>query len=401
LLRSRQVYHDVIWSYALLHGAAPEAREWLRHQESFVARCGPALRSTLLDIDPVETRWWQLVDYSPLFHARAHQFGKRREILNRDLAGQYGRLLEYLCHVPVLGDEHWLLASSYLALQDRVADARTAFDRVRRDAVAAKLQYDYLSCHLAFSTDDPARARAVAELHRDHPVERWRTLFRTVLAQLDEAEGKGAAATEARDREQRQGELAAAAPMLELAVEGTQLVVRHRNLESFELRFHRTDAEFAFSTNPFVQDGAGNHSWVQPQRRMVVAVAKGATQSEVPVPEEFRNQNLLLEVQGGGIVRRQTVLATAMSVQFVESYGQLVATDKATGKPLPKVYVKVYARGPNGTALFHKDGYTDLRGRFDYASVSESATVGADRYAVLVLSEDRGAVVREVAPPPQ
>ncbi|MEY4674656.1 MAG: hypothetical protein RL148_2440 [Planctomycetota bacterium] len=401
LLRSRQVYHDVIWSYALLHGAAPEAREWLRHQESFVARCGPALRSTLLDIDPVETRWWQLVDYSPLFHARAHQFGKRREILNRDLAGQYGRLLEYLCHVPVLGDEHWLLASSYLALQDRVADARTAFDRVRRDAVAAKLQYDYLSCHLAFSTDDPARARAVAELHRDHPVERWRTLFRTVLAQLDEAEGKGAAATEARDREQRQGELAAAAPMLELAVEGTQLVVRHRNLESFELRFHRTDAEFAFSTNPFVQDGAGNHSWVQPQRRMVVAVAQGATQSEVPVPEEFRNQNLLLEVQGGGIVRRQTVLATAMSVQFVESYGQLVATDKATGKPLPKVYVKVYARGPNGTALFHKDGYTDLRGRFDYASVSESATVGADRYAVLVLSEDRGAVVREVAPPPQ
>jgi len=100
-------------------------------------------------------------------------------------------------------------------------------------------------------------------------------------------------------------------------------------------------------------------------------------------------------------VRRQAVLATAMSVQFVEAYGQLVATDKVSGKPLPKVYVKVYARMTDGSARFHKDGYTDLRGRFDYASVSESATVGGDRYAVLVLSEDRGAVTREVAPPPQ
>ena len=37
---------------------------------------------------------------------------------------------------------------------------------------------------------------------------------------------------------------------------------------------------------------------------------------------------------------------------------------------LPKVYVKVYARLADGTVKFHKDGYTDHRGRFDYATVS-------------------------------
>ena len=401
LLRSRHVYHDATWSHALFHGADNELREWLRHQDGFVSRCGPSLRSTLLGVDPVETKWWQLIDYSPLFHARAHQFGKRREILNRDLARQYKQLLEILCRVPQLGDEQWLLASSYLLLQDRVADAREAFVRVRRDAVPSGLQYDYLACYLDFFTDDHARARDIAAQHRDHPVERWRTLFRTVLAHLDEAEGKAAAGTEARDREQRQGALAATSPMLELLVEGEQVLVKHRNLEGGELRWYRTDAEFSFSTNPFVQDGGGNHAWVQPQRTLALGFEKGTTQLAVPMPEEFRNQNVLVEVRGGGIVRRQAVLATAMSVQFVEAYGQLVATDKVSGKPLPKVYVKVYARMPDGKPRFHKDGYTDLRGRFDYASVSESATVGGDRYAVLVLSEDRGAVTREVAPPPQ
>ena len=36
-------------------------------------------------------------------------------------------------------------------------------------------------------------------------------------------------------------------------------------------------------------------------------------------------------------------------------------------KPLSKVYVKVFA-DVNGTPTFYKNGYTDLRGKFDYAS---------------------------------
>jgi hypothetical protein len=49
---------------------------------------------------------------------------------------------------------------------------------------------------------------------------------------------------------------------------------------------------------------------------------------------------------------------------------------------------------------FHKDGYTDLRGRFDYVSVS-GVPAGNQRYALLVLSETDGAAVLEVAPPAQ
>jgi len=74
-------------------------------------------------------------------------------------------------------------------------------------------------------------------------------------------------------------------------------------------------------------------------------------------------------------------------------------TDSQSGKALPKVYVKAYARLADGTVKFYKDGYTDLRGRFDYASVSTPEKTPVERFAVLVLSDEHGALIREAAPP--
>jgi hypothetical protein len=110
---------------------------------------------------------------------------------------------------------------------------------------------------------------------------------------------------------------------------------------------------------------------------------------------------VLIEVRGGGITRRKAYYANSLAVQWIENYGQLKVTHKKTGRPLSTVYVKVFVRLPNGRVRFYKDGYTDLRGRFDYASLSAKGSRGAQRYALLVLSEDHGAVIREVAPPTQ
>ena len=100
-------------------------------------------------------------------------------------------------------------------------------------------------------------------------------------------------------------------------------------------------------------------------------------------------------------MRRQTHFASSLAVRTIDAYGQLVVSEPQSGRPLPQVYVKVVARTPAGRVRFHKDGYTDLRGRFDYASRTGAALEPAERYAILVLSETDGAVLREVAPPPQ
>jgi hypothetical protein len=121
----------------------------------------------------------------------------------------------------------------------------------------------------------------------------------------------------------------------------------------------------------------------------------------VPVPDELVRKNMLVEVSTAGKTRVAPYFAGVMDVKVTENYGQVRVTDSAGGKPLSKVYVKVYAKLADGSVKFHKDGYTDVRGRFDYASVNTPERQAVERFAVLVLSDDRGAVIREAAPPQQ
>ena len=83
----------------------------------------------------------------------------------------------------------------------------------------------------------------------------------------------------------------------------------------------------------------------------------------------------------------------------MENYGQLRVTRESNGRALPKVYVKVYARMSGGEVRFHKDGYTDHRGRFDYASLNDGNLGAVDRFSILIMSEDFGAIVREASLP--
>ena len=45
------------------------------------------------------------------------------------------------------------------------------------------------------------------------------------------------------------------------------------------------------------------------------------------------------------------------------------------------------------------DGYTDLRGKFDYASLSTGDLDTTTRFSVLIMSDTHGATVKEVQPP--
>ena len=88
-----------------------------------------------------------------------------------------------------------------------------------------------------------------------------------------------------------------------------------------------------------------------------------------------------------------------MTVQLIENYGQLKVTGKEEGEALPKTYIKVYAQHANGRITFYKDGDTDLRGRFDYATQSNSPLAGITKFAILVMSEEHGTSVRQAVPP--
>jgi hypothetical protein len=401
LLERRHTYHDRLWAYGLRHADRLRVTQWLRHQESFVRAAGPGLTGALVDLDPIERGWYEHLEYAPLINARAHQLGARRQILNDALAGQYRGFLEVVAHRPAPSADDLLAAVHYLISLDRIDDALAVLDRVDPGRVAGPLQYAYLAAYAACCRGDLASARRLASPWLTQPVERWRGRFAALIAMLDEAEGHGAAATIDPDsREQRMNDLAARQPALEISALPGKLALQHHNLSGCTLRFYRMDIELLFSRQPFVQGDVERFSWIEPGLVQALEFS-GDGRSEVTIPAELHGANLVVEAVAPGLRRALTHYAHDLATQLAHQYGQVRVLRASDQRPLPATYVKVYARQAGGAVRFYKDGYTDLRGRFDYATLSTDDLDRVERFAILVVSDESGATVLEAAPPPR
>ncbi|MFN6105891.1 MAG: hypothetical protein ACK5EA_15785, partial [Planctomycetaceae bacterium] len=208
-LAARHVYSHTLWSYALKHNVPGAAREFLQHADPLVNEIGGRLKSSLVTIDPVLRRTFEHLEYKPLVNARAHALGKRRQIVNDRFHEQYHRWLTQAAYDRELSTDDKLTATYYLLLQDRVVEARELFAQVPVAEATSRLQYEYCAAYLDFVNDEPSQARAIAQKYVDHPVDRWRNTFQTIIAQLDEAEGKDTQVVDPRNRDQQQGALAA------------------------------------------------------------------------------------------------------------------------------------------------------------------------------------------------
>lgn len=399
MLGKRMHWDDSIHGYAFLHGDQSGIAAWLRRHPDQAERLGPALEADWVSLDPVDLKRYEHLEFAPLVNPRAHQFTGRRQIENQDFAQQYHRLLETLAHQPRLDAEDRLALVQYLLSQDRVAEAIAQFAAIDPGQVVEKLPYDYCACYLAVSKADLATAKTIASRHKDHGIERWQRRFASVLAQIAEIESGQHLQADPRSREGSIESSAEQAPSLELEVVDGEIRLEHRNLSGAELRCYPMNVELLFSRDPFLgAAGLAQAALIKANHTSPVVLGEGG-RTALPVPEALRDRNLLIEVAGGGLRRTATVLSSRLAVRTVAEYGQVQAADRTSDKPLAGVYIKVYRKEQDGTVHFHKDGYTDLRGRFDYATVSGEGGSRAARYAVLVLDDQRGAVIREVEPP--
>jgi len=69
-------------------------------------------------------------------------------------------------------------------------------------------------------------------------------------------------------------------------------------------------------------------------------------------------------------------------------------------KLLNSVYVKCYfIDKQRGDVKFYKDGYTDFRGSFDYASLNSDSLSKVSKFSILVTDEKYGSSVVNCNPP--
>ena len=122
----------------------------------------------------------------------------------------------------------------------------------------------------------------------------------------------------------------------------------------------------------------------------------------IPLPERLlnKNVNLVIEINGAGIQRFKTFYMNQFKVTLLEAFGELKVTDLATNKPMPRTYVKVYGLNrSSGKEFFFKDGYTDIRGKFEYAQTSGDKLKDTTKFAILVRSDEKGSKIMECKPP--
>jgi len=394
-LDQRRVYDSDVWGYALLHRDTPRIRAWLRAEPARLGDAGPVLE--MIGRDAEHTGLYEHLEYAPLVNARAHKLGPKLRILNDGFAQQYRRFLELVAHRPAPTGEDLLAAASYFAAQDRAEAALYTLSRVAPASITERMQLDYLAAYAACLTGEPARARELVLRWRDYPVDRWRTKLSALAAMLDELTGASAQVTDPRSRDQQQGELASRQPAFELAVDKDGVVIQQQHVAALELRYFEMDVELLFSRQPFVQSDVSRFSFIEPGHR--TQISNPAPEHRVPWPAELRGKNVVVEGVGAGLRKARIHYANDLATNVAHQYGQIRVQRASDRAPLPASYVKVYARRHDGTVGFYKDGYTDLRGWFDYATLSTNDLDRVERFAVLVASDQAGSAILEAGPP--
>eukprot|EP01092_Planopodium_desertum_P015355 TRINITY_DN8131_c0_g1_i1.p1 TRINITY_DN8131_c0_g1~~TRINITY_DN8131_c0_g1_i1.p1 ORF type:complete len:213 (-),score=33.42 TRINITY_DN8131_c0_g1_i1:37-624(-) len=189
------------------------------------------------------------------------------------------------------------------------------------------------------------------------------------------------------------------APSLEIKLDGKTLVLAHDNLSNCTISYYGMDIELLFSTEPFVLTQQSQFSYIKANKTQEVKLSADTHTTRVELPEELRSKNVMIRISAGPLSKSVPYYSNSLTVSMIETAGRLKVVKSEDNMPLARTYVKVYAKNRSGTTSFYKDGYTDLRGQFDYTSLSTDQLDGVEKFAILIFSTEFGALIREAGPP--
>jgi len=269
-------------------------------------------------------------------------------------------------------------------LQDRLLEAKQLIDS--RLSEVSGLQLDYIRAYL-----DLPNAGDLAAKYSDYPVKAWKELCTQVRTQLDEASELSENHEKHRTNE----------PNLNFRIDqGGRLRIEHTGLSEATLSLYEVDLEILFCRNPFFSKATTDFSFVAPNFKSKIQLDPEARLASVGLPEQYQNKNVLVEIEFNGHKKTSSHFATSLKVQVLELYGQV----KVAGPdflPIPLTYVKAFARLKSGGTQFYKDGYTDIRGRFDFVSLNTDLLKDVEKFALFVEHEAYGSLIVEASAPPQ
>lgn len=410
ILKDKCFFNAVAWGYSVKHSDIATFEEWAQNTSNLEGQLSQLkyFKNKYVKIDRFKP-----LEYDPLINARAHSLSdKKQNILNKDFRTTYENFLAYCIERPSMSPREQIILTSYFTLQDRIEEALVLVKQIDGEKVKADnimvVQYDYLRAYLSIFEEFPSfsTAREITKVYTQFPDLSWRKMFQEIANQL--AEYDGAQGTKIEEDEDMAIKHATNKEQSEKAEylkaenkqDSNDITLTYMNLESVTVSYFKLNMEILFSKDPFLDKNINNFSFVNPNSQQTVALSTASDFSNVTVtvPEELQSSSLFVHIQGKSRSTTLKIFNSNLRVHPIEDFGLLKIADKS-GKILNSIYVKCYYKGKNGETKFYKDGYSDFRGSFDYASLNSNSLEKVDTFALLVTDEKYGSTILKVKPP--
>lgn len=379
LLRSKGIFQETVWQHAFLHADLPAVIEYLQSKTGLRLLLNYQIKH--LATPHIQVDDFLLLEYHPLLSNRVHNFmNKKSTILNIQFKQTYTNFLNYLLEVPTLHMHHYMVWCYYLILQERIQEAIKIFQKIhyeqnylnKPDSV---MHLDYLAAYLDIYSGYPhfKLAREIAARYQNYPVISWKKLFVNLQNQLNEFDGDLVGQDQMVKTEyDKNAQSVTKEESLSFEIDKQSLVVYYQNISQIKISYYIIDLEVLFSRSPFLKQESREFSYVEPNFFEYKDLVKQPMLEKIviPVPPQYAKHNLYIQLTGPNKTQSATYFSSSLKVHVLENYGQIKVTDEHNA-PLSKIYVKCYAKDARSSeASFYRDGYTDIRGKFDYAMSS-------------------------------
>ena len=420
ILKEKLYYDETIWHFSIYHNDIDTLKEYINKKatttylKSKMHQIGPEFESFFLSINKTNNAHFKNhKDYFPILNNRAHKLPKTENtILTVEFRNTYHDYISYLMTLSELNDVHYMRLCYYLILQQRIDEAQIVYEKIKMKNVTDKssmqLQYDYLTAYLDFSTGYPkfTKAREICKKYKDFPLSTWNDMFTELSDQLKEFDGEAKfdnmdELIENKGTAKANELKAKSEEYLNISIKEKKINVLYKNISKIDVKFYLINVEILFSRSPFMKSGTMNDfGYVIPNKKFSynVELKEAESSLDIEIPKEYENKNIYIEVSSNKIKKFDTYYSSLLQCSLSESIGE-VKVLSPTLQPLPKIYVKCFCKLEDDSIKFYKDGYTDLRGRFNYVALNSDLINKVKKFSILIISEEFGAIIKECNAP--
>ena len=240
--------------------------------------------------------------------------------------------------------------------------------------------------------------------YKDIAISSWKNMFSEIEDQLNEYDGKinfdEEIEKEEKELSKKEKHKAESEEILNIELKDQDINILYKNISEFTVKYYLIDIEILFSRSPFVKKTKVDFGLVKPQKVDKIKVTNESKENKylLKIPEELKNKNFYIEISSGKKKENEIYNSSLLKYSIIESIGEIKVMTPGL-KPLPKVYVKCFCETNSGEIKFYKDGFTDLRGKFDYVSLNTDLVNEVKKFSILMVSDEYGSIIATCNPP--